>query len=158
MMVGRFQVMATLQAARVYVLNLLPLESAKSFGLNRAIFYAAAKKGFKKIQKPVELKPEYKRKYKKELKIEQFKVGDEMAFCVEIEGKKYFTIGGEIQTEKDFERQIEKRFGGKFDKAWEEAVKICREAGEDVLKSQRLFYEKVYKPRRDELAQKWSNL
>ena len=47
MRIGRFQVMATLQAARAFTLG-LPLESAKSFGLNRAIFYAAAKRGFRK--------------------------------------------------------------------------------------------------------------
>lgn len=46
MAVGRFQVMATLQAARAYVLG-MRVASAKSFGLNRAIFYAAAKRGFK---------------------------------------------------------------------------------------------------------------
>lgn len=48
--IGRFQVMATLQAARAYALG-LSLEEAKSFGLNRAIFYAAAKKGFKEKEK-----------------------------------------------------------------------------------------------------------
>ena len=37
--------MALLQAARAYVLG-LPLESAYSWGLNRAIVIAAAKKGF----------------------------------------------------------------------------------------------------------------
>jgi hypothetical protein len=44
-MVGRFQVMALLQAARAKVLG-YPLDEAQSFGLNRAIFYAAAKRGF----------------------------------------------------------------------------------------------------------------
>jgi len=38
--------MALLQAARAHVLG-LPLESAYSWGLNKAIFYAAAKRGFK---------------------------------------------------------------------------------------------------------------
>ncbi|MBC7189152.1 hypothetical protein H5U35_02900, partial [Candidatus Aerophobetes bacterium] len=51
MAIGRFQVMATLQAARAFLLG-LPLESAKSWGLNRAIFYAAAKRGFKKALPP----------------------------------------------------------------------------------------------------------
>jgi len=41
----RLQVMATLQAARAFLLG-LPLESAKSWGLNRAIFYAEAKRVF----------------------------------------------------------------------------------------------------------------
>ena len=45
-MVGRFQVMALLQATRAKVLG-YPLDEAESFGLNRAIFYPAAKRGFK---------------------------------------------------------------------------------------------------------------
>jgi hypothetical protein len=49
-MVGRFQVMAILQAARAKVLG-YSLNEAKSFGLNRAIFYAAAKRGFKTFRK-----------------------------------------------------------------------------------------------------------
>jgi hypothetical protein len=44
-MVGRFQVMALLQAARAKALG-YPLDEAESFGLKRAIFYAAAKRGF----------------------------------------------------------------------------------------------------------------
>jgi hypothetical protein len=49
--VGRFQVMATLQAARAYLLG-KSLCTAKSFGLNRALFYAATKKDLRqrKIQ------------------------------------------------------------------------------------------------------------
>ncbi len=45
-MVGRFQVMALLQAARATALGYRP-DEAESFGLNRANFYATAKRGFK---------------------------------------------------------------------------------------------------------------
>ncbi len=164
--VGRFQVMATLQAARAYVLG-LPLESAKSFGLNRAIFYAAAKKGFTglrtkskttpadiKVKKPM---PQEKLdKIKKSFEI--FQLGDEMAYSVIIDGKRYFVIGNEVQTEEDFYKNVEKRFGGKFEEAWKEALEIVRNYDKGVLLSQRYFYETVYKPRRDQLAQKWSEL
>jgi hypothetical protein len=44
--VTRFVVMAMLQAARAESLG-LPRDSAYSWGLNRAIFYAAAKSGFR---------------------------------------------------------------------------------------------------------------
>src|SRR5580658_7769819 len=44
--ISRFIVMAILQAERARRLG-LPTESADSFGLNRAIFYAAAKAGFR---------------------------------------------------------------------------------------------------------------
>jgi len=46
--IGRFQVMGLLQAARYYLLT-DDLERAKSFGLNRAIFYAWAKKHVREI-------------------------------------------------------------------------------------------------------------
>jgi|UniRef100_A0A7V3RGH4 hypothetical protein len=164
MAVGRFQVMATLQAARAFVLG-LPIESAKSFGLNRAIFYAAAKRGFKKVTKKVPKEFKLKKipvsekeaeKLKKSFKI--YNLGDEIAYSVEIKGKQYFMIGDEIQTEEDFARQVEARFGDKFKDAWEEAIKICQEYDRGVLLSQRYFYETIYKPRRDELAKKWSGL
>jgi hypothetical protein len=69
--VGRFQVMATLQAARAKTLG-LPMGSAKSWGLNRAIYYAAAS------------------------------------------GKRFFTIGGEIQTPKDFYRPRRDHLAGRW--------------------------------------------
>jgi hypothetical protein len=50
-MVGRFQVMALLQAARAKALG-YPLDEAESFGLNRAIFYAAAKGDLKAVPAP----------------------------------------------------------------------------------------------------------
>jgi len=164
MKVGRFQVMATLQAARAYVLG-LPLESAKSFGLNRAIFYAAAKKGFKTIKgEEVKARPSFeklkgipKEKLKEiQEKFKIFTLGDEQAYSVEIDGKPFFIIGNEVQTPEDFKRQIESRFGGKFEEAFQEAVEICKSYDLGVLQSQRYFYETVYKPRRDILAQKWS--
>ena len=164
MAIGRFQVMATLQAARAYVLG-MPIETAKSFGLNRAIFYAAAKKGFKKkvMEKPpkeikvrIPLPPEKAEEIKKTFEI--YYLGDEMAYSVEIKGKRFFMIGGEVQTLEDFKKQIENRFRGTFDIAWKEAVDLCKKMERGVLLSQRYFYEVVYKPRRDELAEKWSQM
>ncbi|MDI6591962.1 MAG: hypothetical protein QME61_03460, partial [Patescibacteria group bacterium] len=86
------------------------------------------------------------------------KIGDEIAYCVKIGGKRVFTIGNELQRPEDFKKQIESRFGNKFKKAWSEALKIVKNYDKGVLLSQRYFYEGVYKPRRDELAKKWSEL
>jgi hypothetical protein len=83
-------------------------------------------------------------------------IGDEAAYSVEVGGKKLFVIGNEIKTKEDFAKQIEKRFGRNFKKAWQEAVKICKNYDKGVLLSQRYFYETIYKPRRDELAKKWT--
>ncbi|MDI6850348.1 MAG: hypothetical protein QMD82_00185 [bacterium] len=166
MKIGRFQVMATLQAARAYVLG-LPLDSAKSFGLNRAIFYAAAKRGFKTVKgEQFPIKPSFEqvrgipREKIKELqeKFKIFSLGDEQAYSVEIDGRPFFIIGNEIQTPEAFKRQIESRFRGKFDKAFQEALEIVKSYDKGVLLSQRYFFETVYKPRRDLLAQKWSEM
>ncbi|MCD6083304.1 hypothetical protein DRJ00_07645 [Candidatus Aerophobetes bacterium] len=164
MAVGRFQVMATLQAARAFILG-LPMDSAKSWGLNRAIFYAAAKRGFKKVQPPKEIiLPRIKEKMKPELRekvVKTFKpytLGDEMAYSVKINDKTYFLIGDRVQTPEDFSRQIESRFGENFEQAWEEAVNYCRKYDEGILRSQRYFYEMVYKPVRDKLAKQWTSL
>ena len=162
MAVGRFQVMATLQAARAYVLD-MPITSAKSWGLNRAIFYAAAKKGFKHEggpSKPPAFKvrlPETKlAKLRKSFGVTH--LGDEMSYSVELDGKKIFTIGSEIQTPENFKKSIENRFGTTFDQAWQEAIDICKHYDKGFLQSQHYFYETIYKPRRDGLAQKWTDM
>jgi hypothetical protein len=49
-----------------------------------------------------------------------------------------------------------RRLGDNFKNAWKEAVKICKKCDKGVLLSQRYFYEAIYKPRRDELAKKWT--
>jgi hypothetical protein len=148
--VGRFQVMATLQAARAKALG-LPLGSAKSWGLNRAIYYAAAKRGFKATGGAGPAKPRGTR-----ATVREFLLGDDKAYHVTAGGKKFFTIGGEIQKPEDFQRQIERRFGGTFRVAWAEALRIVQQYPTQVLKSQGAFYDLVYRPRRDELAKKWT--
>jgi len=155
--VGRFQVMATLQAARALTLGLSETE-AKAWGLNRAIFYAAAKRGFK------EKAPPRRRGWNEVLRRpvhetrEVYFLGDEMAYTAKRGGKTYFTIGGEVQTESDFRRQIEIRFGRAFSKAWKEALTIVKQFPKDILLSQSGFYEQIYKPRRDDLAVKWTEI
>jgi hypothetical protein len=156
--------MATLQAARAKALG-FSIAEAKSFGLNRAIFYAAAKRGFKALRAPPRIslpKTIFKIPEKEIKKIEKSfgieKIGDEMAYCVKIKGRRVFTIGNELQTPEAFKKQIEDRFEGKFKKAWQEALKIVRAYDKGVLLSQRYFYEVVYKPRRDELSKKWTEM
>lgn len=159
MAIGRFQVMAILQAARAYVLG-LPLPMAKSWGLNRAIFYAAAKRGFKRMRMPparprstdeISQKPV-------ERKDNVFYLGDEYAYITQEGDKVYFMIGNKPQTEEDFYRQVESRFGKAFQKVWEEAVRLVEQFSPKTLLSQREFYNRVYLPRRDILAKKWSEL
>ncbi|MDG6901664.1 MAG: hypothetical protein JRM80_06850 [Nitrososphaerota archaeon] len=138
--------MATLQAARAFVLG-LPLESAYSWGLNRAIFIAAAKRGFKggggtgtgsSKQAPV------------------YHLGDDMAFKKEVGGVTLFTIGGQVQTEEAFEKQVKSRFGSTFPAAWKEALTCVRAFDRETLLSGDDFFRLVYRPRRDELAEAWT--
>jgi len=154
MKVGRFQVMAILQAARAMELGFSETR-AKSWGLNRAIFYAAAKRGFKHAtQLPGR---EYSGK-KPGAKMSEAFLGNEMGFTARKGNRTYFAIGGQLQTEADFERQIESRFGNALSRAWKESITIVRQYPKDVLSSQNRFFSDVYRPRRDELASKWTKM
>jgi hypothetical protein len=151
MAVGRFQVMATLQAARAYTLG-LPLESAYSWGLNRAIFIAAAKKGFKggggAEGKGAKGKPTKEPG--------TYFLGDDMAYKVEVGGVLFFTIGGKIQTKEEFEKRVMSRFGRTFPDAWKEALAYVKKFDKETLVSADGFFRDVYRPVRDELADKWT--
>lgn len=156
--VGRFQVFALLQTARAQRLG-LPIASARSWGLNRAIFVAAARWGFgaKKSSGQPEWKgvadsdqPGLARTYG------EFFLGEDKAYKVEVDGVTLFTIGGEIQTPEAFAKQVASRFGATYASAWSEAQQIIEGYPRAVLESPEEFFSRVYRPRRDELAAKWS--
>ncbi|MGB9728089.1 MAG: hypothetical protein ACPLZF_06735 [Nitrososphaeria archaeon] len=142
--IGRFQVMALLQAARYYILK-GDLEKAKSFGLNRAIFYAWAKHS-KPMQYREKASSTTKYVLKKELRFE--KIGDEEAPVTE-DG--WFTIGDTVQTPRDFDHQIVQKIKSivPFETAWNTAIDYLKSFPKNVLESQREFFEKAYKPVRD---------
>lgn len=156
--ISRFIVMATLQAARAERLG-LPRNSAYSWGLNRAIFYAAAKMGFKggKQETPGEGTPTPAAEVSDR---EEYRLGNDRAFRDTSRTALYFTIGDETQTEKEFERQIIARFGTQrvWNEAWREAAQIVDDADLEDLKSGPRFYSQVYKPRRDALRERWTQL
>lgn len=152
--ITRFTVMATLQAARAKRLG-LPEPSAFSWGLNRAIFYAAAKRGFrggapepKTGEPPSPPPPET-----------TYSLGDDYAYRDPTATEILFTIGGETQTPEAFDRQVGVRFGSEeaFRTAWNEAEEIVGEFDDGVLRSGRRFYAEVYKPRRDALVEAWTS-
>ncbi len=153
--ISRFIVMAILQAARARRLG-LSLHSAYSWGLNRAIFYAAAKQGFKegegRMGEGAAAPGEPSR--------EPYTLGKDFAYRDPTRSGLYFTIGGETQTENEFNRQIAARFGNErnFSRAWTEATAIVDGADLATLESGSRFYEQVYKPRRDSLRSEWSEM
>lgn len=159
-MVGRFQVMALLQAARATVLG-YSQEEAESFGLNRAIFYAAAKRGFH--GKPrhtgaVEQHDKAPAASERTNPVHTDTIGNETAYYVEQDGKKRYVIGDAVQEPEDFRRQVAQRFGPAFPHAWDQAMQLVQQADRSTLESQHRFYEGVYQPHRDELAAAWSAL
>lgn len=144
--------MALLQAARAYVLG-LPLESACSWGLNRAIFIAAAKRGFKGGGGGG---GEGRRGGKTSKEEGIYYLGDDMAFKDEKGGVLRFTIGGKVQTKEEFENRIKSRFGDTYSAAWKEALAYVKKFDKETLLSADGFFREVYRPRRDELAEKWT--
>lgn len=143
--------MSLLQAARAYVLG-LPLESAHSWGLNRAIFIAAAKRGFKGGSGGGSGSGKGSSK-----KDNTYFLGDDMAFKTEKGGVLLFTIGGEVQTDADFERQVKARFGKQYGRAWKEALAYVKKFDKEVLLSGSEFFSRVYRPVRDEWSERWSD-
>ncbi len=144
MTIGRFQVMALLQAARYYLLK-GDLERAKSFGLNRAIFYAWAKRTGGRRHRSAGAS-HYSRVPSKSERVES--LGDERAY---VSPTGLFVIGDQVQRPQDYDRQVVRRIEKyvPYEVAWEAALKYLSTFPKSVLLSQREFYEKVYKPVRD---------
>ena len=123
---------------------------------------AAAKRGFKggpSAKRPGEqqtLKATPSKSITKT--IQEDTIGNEIAYYVEMDGKKRYVMGDEILEPEDFKRQVEQGFGKAFPNAWKQALQIVEQTDRATLESQRKFYEEVYKPRRDELAKAWSAL
>ncbi|MFZ0830585.1 MAG: hypothetical protein WCB18_04075 [Thermoplasmata archaeon] len=152
--VTRFVVMAMLQAARAKTLG-LPEESAFSWGLNRAIFIAAAKAGFRgggSTEGPSSAGATAPPKR------ETYRLGDDEAFRDPKSKQLVFTIGEKDQTLAEFERAVVARFGTKenFRAAWDEALRTVGQYDRATLESRERFYSEVYKPRRDDLSDTWT--
>lgn len=150
---GRFQVMALLQAARYYILT-GDLEKAKSFGLNRAIFYAWAKHygrfyvgrraAYRYAGSGREV-PESERKL--------VSAAGEEAF---VSPRGWFVMGGQEQLPEDYDRNVVSKVESAvpYEVAWEAALKYLSRFPKQVLQDPQKFYEKAYKPVRDEFIEK----
>jgi hypothetical protein len=154
--ITRFTVMAMLQAARASALG-LERDSAYSWGLNRAIFYAAAKRGFRGSTGTPSTSSQPSKEGTEDRSL--YRLGEDEAYRDPSSKKLYFMIGEQTQTEADFQHQVADRFGSErnFNEAWDEALRIVTEFDATTLGSRSGFYEAVYKPRRDPLAIRWAD-
>ncbi|MCD6563007.1 MAG: hypothetical protein J7K23_03695 [Thermoproteales archaeon] len=147
--IGRFQVMALLQAARYYHLT-KDKEKAFSWGLNRAIFYAWAKKyGKYAVYKPRQISKVQHATYR-------IKKGEKVLVYVGNEGvyvgpDGWFMIGNKEQKPEDFIREISRRIEKvmSFEEAWKQALEYVGKFDRKILLDQEKFYKLVYKPVRD---------
>ncbi|MEO5968581.1 MAG: hypothetical protein ABIQ95_01535 [Bdellovibrionia bacterium] len=155
--VTRFQVMAMLQTARAQALG-LQLKEAKSWGLNRALFYAAAKSAWAKAKSIGAKRPVITEFETSRLRHDPvYVLGGEKAF----RARNYtaglrFKFGHQVQTPEDFDRQVKERLGPNWRRAWLDAVRIIRSVDQRDLDIQSRFFNVVYKPRRDILSERWS--
>ena len=144
--------MALLQAARARKLG-LPLESAYSWGLTKATFIAAAKRGFKGGSGSAKGVSDSGQGQNQE---NTYFLGDDMAFKTEVNGVLLFTFGGKVQTKEEFDKRVRARFAKSYQAAWREAQAYVNRFDKDVLLSSESFYQDVYRPARDEWAERWT--
>jgi len=169
--IPRFQVMALLQAARYYLLT-GDIVKAKSFGLNRAIFYAYLKHYGRfyttSKRRHLEIDEEgdivsllnqlnesiAKESIKKALdeKYKDLPVRD----GVEVSERGLFMIGGKEQTEEDFDKNVIRKIENiiPFELVWEAAIKYVSRYPKTILIDPQKFYKHVYEPVRDGFIEK----
>ena len=138
--------MGLLQAVRYYLVT-GNLERAKSFGLNRAIFYAWAKRRGRVVPARPTTGTKAAVAQIEERKVEQ--LGDERAF---VSPRGWFIIGNTEQKPSDYDRQIAKRIEAtaiSHEAAWTAAIEYLKTFPKETLLDQQKFYREAYRPIRD---------
>ncbi len=156
--IGRFQVMALLQAVRHYRFY-QDINKAKSFGLNRAVFYAWAKyygsrQPYRLLRAEEEIRKRILRGEKPSKCPEGYK--EVLGECVKESSRGYYEMGGVEQTPYDYDQQVTLKIKRVVDPdtAWEKALEYISKFPEWVLKDPVKFYKYVYEPIRDTFFQK----
>ena len=146
--VNRFPKMAALQKFRALKLG-YPEELAEAIGIAEATKYAIFKnlnlyKRQGRTEEIERLAPEYaSEKEKLDWKMfETFKLAAK-------DGKPY--VGGKVFTAKDYRRKVIERWNPEVGKLIEEwAKRVIEETPEELLKNEQKFFNKVWKPHRDD--------
>lgn len=150
--VERFQVMGLLQAARYYLLK-GDLDKAKSFGYNRAVFYAWAKHYGGRL-----------RYYRQSSKINQESISMDRS-CknrtwrqatilgepVTISPRGWYGMGSEEHLPRHYDENIVKKIEMiiPYEIAWKATLEYLKKFPREVLKDQQKFFRMVYQPVRD---------
>lgn len=149
---GRFQVMALLQAVRYFVLT-GEEDKAKSFGLNRAIFYAWAKRrGVARPPRRRRVPPEEEVTRERQEGRALVYIGNEGAYASE-DG--WFIIGNTSQLPQDYDRQILSKIEPvvPYEQAWSSALEYVKGFPRSNVLNQNKFFSEVYKPVRDKFVE-----
>ncbi|MEM1509270.1 MAG: hypothetical protein QXY49_03095 [Thermofilaceae archaeon] len=151
---GRFQVMALLQAARYYTLT-GDLEKAKSFGLNRAIFYAWAKR-YGPSTRPRAGGDAARPRGGPGKGREDMQRAEILGEEVYISRDGWFVMGGVSQKPDDYDRQVVCTIESTipYEEAWRRTLEYVRSFPRSLLENPQEFYNRVYEPVRDEFAEK----
>jgi hypothetical protein len=86
----------------------------------------------------------------------KYVLGDDMAYKIDKDGVLLFTIGGKVQTKEEFDKRVRSRFASSYQEAWKEALAYVKGFDKETLSSTEDFFRVVYRPVRDELAEKWT--
>ena len=152
--IGRFEVMALLQAARYYLLT-GDLDKAKSFGLNRAIFYAWAKYygPHGRHTRFAAYRPREgggsrasEKRFVKVFGTEEVPVSD----------RGWFEMGGKEQLPSDFDRVVKSKIEAvaPWEVVWSKTLEYLKRFPTSILKDPQKFYKYVYEPVRDRFVEK----
>ena len=153
----RFQTMAVLQYTRFRRLGYSNIES-QSLGLAFALFYAIMKNrrwyGGKKKQEEKQynnMQVENKKTGEKEENIFNLR----LKYVLNENGEKLFKMAGKICDNREWLNKIVSKFRDIeiYNKAVERASLIISQTEERILKSNNQFFNKVYKPIRDNFVE-----
>jgi len=149
--IPRFQLMAILQAARYYLLT-RDIEKAKSFGLNRAIFYAYLKYYSRGVRSSRGRGSEDGENLNKFERSKALFVED----GVEVSPSGLFIIGGKEQTPEDYDKNVIRKVETAlpYEIVWNAALKYVSRFPKHILIDPQKFYEYVYEAVRDNFIKK----
>lgn len=151
---GRFQVMALLQAARYYALT-GDLEKAESFGLNRAIFYAWAKHYGPSARSRAKVSATGPRR-PPNIEREDIRMVEALGEEVYVTRDGWFAMGGIPQRPDDYDRQVARVIESviSYEEAWRRALEYVKSFPRSALEDPQQFYSRIYEPVRDEFIEK----